>query len=167
MPTHRTESLAIFPNSTGFGYAVFKTEVDLTDCGSVRVRSAKQKMMRTHLKQLIAFHVPKRLILRDPDDPHTRASKQLRSLIGYIERLANKAGVEVTYITRRDIRQIFSIFGIHKRYDIARKIVDWFPEYGYKKPKPRRYGYSEDCHMVEFDAISLGITAHILPCHRP
>jgi hypothetical protein len=56
------------------------------------------------------------------------------------------------------MRDVFEQFGAKSKYEIANKIVTWFPQLVSRAPKIRKPWMDEDYNMGIFDALALAIT---------
>jgi hypothetical protein len=53
---------------------------------------------------------------------------------------------------------VFEQFGAKSKYEIANKIIAWFPQLASRAPKIRKAWMDEDYNMGIFDALALAIT---------
>ncbi len=150
--------MAIFPNTRGFGYAVFEGIFMPVDWGMKDARDDKNARCLKEIKLLIQFFRPSIIVLQDCTVPLSRCSKRIASLIRSITELALNEDVVVKLYSRRDIRTCFANYGARSKDEIARAIAKIMPEFAPRVPPMRRLWMSEDYRMGMFDAVALAFT---------
>lgn len=150
--------LAIYPNTHGFGYAVFSENDKPIHCGmsKLRVRAVKDYLKR--LDKMIITYNPSILILPSPDGKHNRKRERIQSLLSEIHEFATEKGLVVKVYSREQIRIAFGADKDLSKQQIAEKICECLPEYADKCPKERRNYQTETFLQGMFDAISLAYT---------
>ena len=152
-----SEILSLFPTSTGYGYAIFRSPDDILDCGVYRKRTYDSKAVVKSLQQLMLFYVPEAIILRKEDPKHRKLSKRIHKLQSRIKRISQKADILTESITYSEVVQHWKSKGAHTKEQIIEMIYEQFPEYSYRTPRFRYDDVSEDDHMNVFEAIAQGI----------
>lgn len=147
--------MAIFPNTRGFGYAVFEGLLPV-DWGvsDVRGRNRDHVCLR-RITALLRKYDPDVLLLRDPAG--TRGPR-VAALIKDIANLPRPPNTVCLAISRTDVRGAFNYLKRPTRQMIARAIGDRIPFLDLLVPRPRKIWNSENRHMGLFDAVALALT---------
>lgn len=150
--------LALYPTRYGMGYAVFDSPEDLVDYGISYVQPMSNKKMMEKVKEYFSFFNPTIVLCRNVNDLKKRAGKRTKKLIDLICSEAKSQGLEVHSYTRADIQNVFSQFGATTKYQISKKLIEWYPILKtYEFPKRGRWK-SENHNTGVFDAVSLAFT---------
>lgn len=149
--------LALYPTRYGMGYAVFDGPEDLVDYGISYVQPMSNKKMMKKVKEYISFFNPAIVLCRNVNDLKKRAGKRTKKLIDLICGEAKSQDLQVHSYTRSDIQNVFSQFGATTKYQIQKKIIEWYPVLkAYEFPKRGKWK-SENHNTGVFDAVSLAI----------
>ncbi len=149
--------LALYPNAMGVCYAVFDSPKDLADYGIGYVRPVSNKKSILKIEKYLDFYNPDILLLREISKERVKYSKRTQRLIERICKVAKNKGLEVHRYNRSQIRDIFSEFGAVSKYQISKKITEWFPELeALELPKRKRW-MSENHRTGIFDAIAVAL----------
>ena len=154
--------LAIDPASRGFGYALFESPTKSLDWGIAKIRFQKNHRCFDRIKKLIRFYQPEVIILEDYTDKGLKHCKRIAQLIDQIELFSKVEGVHVKKYSRDRVREVFSMFDVRTKYEIAKKICEWLPEFQPRMPPKRKPWMSEDERMKIFDAVSFVLTFYYL-----
>jgi len=85
-------------------------------------------------------------------------SRRTVELIGLICQLARCKNLEVHQYTRTEIKGVFANFGAETKFQIAKKLSEWFPsQEKFIYPEPKQW-MGEHHYTGVFDAVSLGVT---------
>ena len=152
--------LGLFPSNTGVGYAVFESVADIIDSGVLVTSLHDPKKMLSRVVDTLEYYSPKLVVLRVPRT-NSKTSKRTIELIRQIETEAEQLGLQVEYISRRQIKDVFKNIGVNK-YEIAKEIREHLKLQWYRLPKPRKIGMKEDCTMPRYDAMALVLTFYFL-----
>jgi hypothetical protein len=147
--------LAIFPNTTGFGYVVMTGARELTDYGAVRVRPVSNQVSIERIQKIIKFVQPVLVVLQDPDGKAGRTGKRVKNLILEIVKYVQDQGLTVNQYSRDQIRIVFENFGAVTKYEIMKVLLSEFSHLNHIVPPKRKLWMSEDRNMAVFDALSL------------
>ena len=88
--------------------------------------------------------------------------ERTRLLLKDLASYARREDIAIQCYTRHRIREVFSFYGIMKKYDIAQLICHWIPEleeYMYRERSGQRM---EPYSSALFDAVSLVVTYYYL-----
>ena len=151
-----TTLLAIDPTVRGFGYMVFDGIKELTEWGKAEIRIQKNRRCLARIKKLINFHEPDVIVIEDPQNSYRR--KRTLELIKSIEQIARAGGIKVRKYSRNQVQDVFVQFGASTKYEIAKKIAQWYPELEFRLPTKRKPWQAEDERYGIFDATALGLT---------
>lgn len=158
-PKKRNEViLSIYPNSIGFGYAIVDNVKQPIDYGIVNLRMAKTKRYVNKAKQIIEDFHPTILILEDYQCGSFRKTKRMKRIIQALKEEASKKQIRVRYFSKNNIREAFSAFEAHSKYEIAKVITSWLPELEKIPVYKREAWQSEPYSMTVFDAFALALT---------
>ncbi len=153
-------TMAIYPNSIGFGYAIVKSPREPIACSVVRVLPIDNKKCLDRIKKFINKYQPTLIILQELEGKYSHKSPRVKLLLRSIRLLANYLKIPVTLYAREEIRLVFGSFkGAPKsKFEIAQKIGVFLPHFRHRLPKKRKEWDAEDYNMGLFDALSLMIT---------
>ena len=154
--------LAIDPAPRGFGYALFEGPNKSLDWGTAEIRFQKNRRCFNKIKKLILFYLPEVIVLEDYHARGSRRCERIGKLIDQIESYAKLQGIAVKKYSRARIQEVFLMFDVRTKYDIARKICQWLPEFEPRIPPKRKPWMSEDERMNIFDAVALVLTYYYL-----
>lgn len=151
-------TLAVYPTSRGFGYAVLEGPDELVDWGLKEARENKTRRCLNQLRGLLEQYRPLALLLEDGAlSSGGRRSERVRLLLAEIADWA--AGrVAVERISRQAVKRAFAASGAVSKDEIARAIARLLPELGFRLPPARRPWMSEDPRMSIFDAVAMALT---------
>lgn len=158
MPTNNPVTLAIYPNTRGFGYICLENPQSLIDWGMMTCRPLSNSKILKQVASMLDYFNPTLLIVQDPDNKYSRQGYRVAQLIETIQEKAEERNIKIVSYTREQIRNVFSSFGATTKHEIASKLLQWFPELMPRAPKVRKLWMKEDYNMGIFDALSLAIT---------
>jgi nucleoid-associated protein YgaU len=149
--------LSLYPNRLGFGYACAQMPHKLLDHGILNVRPATNDKVMGHINRFATYFRPTILLLRDGSH-----ADRMEQLSDDIEAYAKESGIPVFRYTRKQISDVFELFGATTKLEIAQKIIEKFPELEDRKPSIRKPWLPESYNMGIFDAIALAVVHHYL-----
>lgn len=149
---------SIYPNANGYGYVYLENARKLLDHGTIRVNPINNIVILGRIKKLLEYFKPSVVIAIDPESKASRMGKRVRELIKKIVTYCEKNQITIHKISRDQIRDVFSQFGVSTKYEISQMLITEFEELELKLPKKRKIWTSEDRNMAIFDALSLGLT---------
>jgi len=158
MNTNNKIVLALYPNFRGFGYAFLEKPTEPRDCGIVTIRPINNKKCLLRIKQFIEYYHPTLIVLQDFKGKHSWKSNRVKKLIDSILGFCQTNNIKVKRYSREQIRFVFSEFQAKSKYEIAKKIVEWLPQFKNKMPEVHKPWMCEDYNMGVFDAVALAIT---------
>lgn len=154
--------LSLYPNTRGLGYICLETPQKLLDSGVVTVRPIFNGRIMQRVQKFTEYFKPTLVIIRDHNYPTTARNKRTKELIDEIVKYAEEKNIRVYRYSRQQIKDVFQQFGAITKYEIAKKIIEWFPELAIRAPRIRKQWMDEDYNMGIFDALSLSITHQYL-----
>jgi len=154
--------LAIYPNPRGFGYVCIENANKLLDSGVVRVRPLNNDRILARIKRYVEYFRPALVVVRDCTHLTSPRVARIQSLIEDVAQHATEQNIPVYRYTRQQIRDVFEVFEATTKYEIAHRIVPWFPELAHRAPQIRDDWKDEEYHMGVFDAMALAITHRYL-----
>ncbi|WP_299884377.1 hypothetical protein [uncultured Lacinutrix sp.] len=154
--------LALYPNRYGVGYALFDAPDHLIEYGIGYVQPVNNKKTIKKVRDYIEYYKPDIIITRDVNDIAKKTSKRIETLIDCICNEAKLQNLEIHSFTRTQIKEVFSAFKAHSKYQIALKLIEWFGELKkYQFPIRKRW-MRENHNTGIFDATSLAMTYYYL-----
>ena len=98
------------------------------------------------------------MILLDPESKSSRTGNRIKRLIDKISAYAQSENLQISQISRDQIRDVFENFGVSTKFEISQWLITEFNELETRKPRERKLWTSEDRNMAVFDALSLAMT---------
>lgn len=149
--------LALYPNSKGVGYAMFDSPDHLVEYGIGNVSPVSITRSLKKVQRYIAYYQPDIVITRELTPSRLRRSRRTQRLISLICSEARLHSLNVHCYTRKDIQETFKQFGATSKFQISKKLMEWFPMLeNLEYPKRKRW-MSEHYNTGIFDAIALGV----------
>lgn len=149
--------LSLYPNSRGLGYACIELPQKLLDSGIVTVRPICNDRLLARIEKYMDFFKPKIIVVRDAD-ALTPRGKRIKRLITAVIESAVERGIPIHQYSRDQMKEVFEQFGTSTKYEIAQKLIQWFPELADRAPGVRKPWMDEDYNMGVFDALALAVT---------
>lgn len=162
MNTQNQIILSIYPNSRGFGYVCIESTNKILDLGIVTVRQRANDRVLSRIKKFVDFFHPTIILVKDYGDMSRGRAKRRYELTEKMVVFANERKLPLVQYTRKQIRDVFEQFGVTTKYEIAQKLITWYPLLAARTPKIRKPWMDEDYHMGIFDAFSLAVTYYYL-----
>jgi len=154
--------LSLYPNSRGLGYVCLESPQLLKESGVLTIRPIFNGKILERIIKFVNFFKPEIIVVKDYGLGHSRQSKRGVELVESIAKYAEEIKVPVYRYTRQQMRDVFEQFEATSKYEIAKKIVSWFPQLESHTPRIRKPWMAEDYYMGEFDAIALAVTHQYL-----
>jgi len=139
----------------GVCYAVFDSPKDLIDYGVEYVRPVNSKKSLRKVKKYLDFYKPDIVLLRGISKQRIKHSKRTKKLIDLICKVAKDKGLELHMYNRSQIREVFSQFKAVSKFQVSKKITQWFPELKALELPIRKRWMSENHNAGVFDAIAI------------
>lgn len=158
MTDNQQITLAIYPNTKGFGYACMNGITDIIDSGVANIRPITNRKTMKRIKSLIEYFEPVLILVQDPQVRKYKYSKRTKRLIESLIKECHKSELKVYRYSREEVKFAFDQFKVGNKYEIAKKIAESFPELEPNMPQPRKPWKPDDYFMGMFDAISLVCT---------
>jgi Holliday junction resolvasome RuvABC endonuclease subunit len=150
--------LSFYPNARGLGYACIEMPQNLKDSGVVTIQPISNKKLLERITKFVEFFTPTIIVVKDYNSSYSRHSKRVAELVESIAKHAGEVKIPVYRYSRQQVRDVFEQFGAKSKYEIAQKIIYWFPQLASRAPKIRKAWTDEDYNMGIFDALALAIT---------
>lgn len=152
--------LSFYPNTRGIGYSFFQSNKEhfVSEMITTRNRFSNEKYLQ-RMKQKIENFNPQIIVLPEyRKNKGSVKSERIRVLIKQIANYAKRQGIPIHFHTRHRIREVFSIYNVMTKYDIAKLICSWIPSLESQMYKPRSGQRMEPYSSAVFESISLAIT---------
>jgi Holliday junction resolvasome RuvABC endonuclease subunit len=150
-------TLAIAPNSRGFGYIAFEDSCVPLDWGVKDVRRDKLRGSLRQVRELMAMLRPSIVVLEDVDHSTSRRSARIRRMTRKIAALVEEQRVTVVRCTKREVYAAFERLGAENKDDIAGLVAKMVPALAPRLPRRRRIWESEHYSMAIFEAAALAV----------
>jgi hypothetical protein len=151
-------TVAIHPNSRGFGWVAFEGPFAPYDWGSVFIRRDKNSESLRRIEAMFARLTPDTLVIESFDKRVPRRGDRIVRLYKSVLALAADRGLEVAIYTRDQIRACFAHLGAKTRHEIAEAVARHIDALRHRLPKNRRAWEGEDWRMALFSAAALVLT---------
>lgn len=150
--------LGIYPNTRGFGFALFEGTLAPIDWGVFETRGNDiNRRCLQRIAVLLNHQEPDFLVLQDMSEGGTLRERRIRDLNEAIFVLAETQGVRTASFSRKQVRQCFG-HELVSKHMIAEIIGKRIPVFARLVPPMRRPWKSEHARMGLFDAAALVLT---------
>jgi hypothetical protein len=153
--------LAVDLRSRLFGFAVLEGPKILLDFGRrpchTVVGWGNALIVRRKIADLLAFYAPSIIVLKPASGRSGQPLLKTKDAVDAIRSEAELRSLDLAFLTRKDIHQVFRQSGNSNKYKIAGLITHIFPELAWKLPANRKNWQPEHHNMAIFDAVSLGL----------
>lgn len=149
-------TLGLDPAPRGIAFVALDGRDDLIDWGIPVLTTRSTRDAIRKVRFLIERFQPTLLVVEHRR--HTRRGKRARRIIEGVGVIGESLGLPVIEVARSQVRGHFAHTDGTK-YEIARALVDCFPELCHRLPRKRKPWMSEDDRMNIFDALSFAVTA--------
>lgn len=151
--------IAVYPNTTGFGYVILNEKGEILDYGVTAIRPIKNEKCLEKINEVVSYYQPSILILEDYEN--SIKSKRVKELIKQIYKCVT-VGIKIFEYTREQVKDTFELFGARNKYEISQKISEIYTELKTKLPNKRRPWEPENYYQGIFDAMALVLTHQYL-----
>ncbi|MBL7819906.1 MAG: hypothetical protein JNL65_04770 [Saprospiraceae bacterium] len=110
---------AIYPNANGFGYVYMNGPRKLLDFGVIRINPICNFRILKKIKSSISYFKPAILILLDPESKSSRNGNRIKKLIDKISVYTQSENLQISQISRDQIRDVFVNFGVRTKFKIS------------------------------------------------
>lgn len=159
MTPHRSLVLGWKPTSHGFAWVAFETPFSIYDWGQSDARGEKNARCLALLDRLLDRLQPELVVLEAFEGPGARQSPRVKRLCRGAVSLARDRGIDVTWLSRADVRAGFAPIGARSRFEIASAVARSFESLGELLPPKRRVWEAPPRRMAVFDAAAV-VVAH-------
>jgi Holliday junction resolvasome RuvABC endonuclease subunit len=150
--------LAVYPNSRGFAFVLFKDHLSPIDWGVKEMRGRrKHSRCVARITTILDRHHPDVMVLQDTSPTGTRRSRRVTNLNAAVAKLASNRAIPVYAYSREGVHSAFAEFGLPNKHSMAELIAKHIPAFEYYLPPPRKPWMSEDARMGLFDAAALAL----------
>ncbi len=139
--------LALDLHPASFGYAVLEN-ADLLDWGLRKWPVRDSISVKRKLRQLIDRWQPTHLLIREG-----APRREYRA----VKAAARQEKVAIRELGREAVREAFKTGKRLSRFDIAERVLDWYPVLTSRLPSRRKLGYGEPFQVRMFNAIATAI----------
>ncbi len=155
-PMENKTILALYPNRRGITYALCHDK-DLVAYGIKCNYPFSLKKAQQKIKEFIDYYKPDIIITRNISDLKKSQCKKTQRVIDLVCNEAKAQKLEVHSYTRTQIKQVFTNFKCKSKFEISKKLMEWFSELkAYEFPKRKSF-MTEDYNTGVFDAVSLAV----------
>ena len=158
MENNETLVLSLFPNHRGLGFVCIEWPKKLLDAGMAVVHPVSNSQFLDRVIKYIDFFKPSVIIIRNCKGKKSDREKRIENIVDDITTYSEKNHIPIYGYTRQQIRDVFEQFGATTKNEIAKKIIEWFPQLEWRAPTIRKAWMDEDCNMGVFDAFALAVT---------
>ena len=162
MTPHRPIVLGYKPSSYGFAWVAFDSPFSIYDWGLVNARGEKNARCLGQLALILDRLLPELVVLETFEGPGTRQSPRVKRLCRGVVALVRARGIDVTWLSREDVKAGFAPVGARSRFEIATSIAQSFEPLRDKLPTKRRAWEASQRNMAVFEAAALVIALHLL-----
>ncbi len=156
--TESSRTLGFFANTRGIGYTYFENGNHFYSA----MITARKRDNDTYMKRVerVIFELRPQLVVIEEYQSTKGGIKKgrTRDLIQRIEKYVKKESIEVALYTRRQVRDVFSLYDVSTKYDIALLLCNWIPWLESCMYVPRKGEQMEPYSSAIFDAVSLVLT---------
>lgn len=154
-------TLVLYPHTRGIAYVLCNGPKDIVDYGIRTVRCRLRGKLEKSVDSLLENTKPNVVILGSVKDLPQLSSLKGR-LLRYLIKQVKLKELPLYQYTRTDIKHSFLQFGCETKYEIAMRLIEWFPFLSSRRPYKRNAWSSEDHNMPYFDAFALMLTHYYI-----
>lgn len=153
-----TKVVSIYPYTRGFAYAVMDSPVNLIEFRLFELKKLDVNRIVRLVLEIVEKHQPVTVVLEDTNSKYCRKGARTKQLIRAIALAVKKKSVEIDFISRDQVRQIFRRWNAKNKYEIAEVLIRNIDQLAaIKMEKPKYPGREPNVEAV-FSAVSLLIT---------
>jgi hypothetical protein len=146
--------LSISLTYRGFGFIIFENAKTIIDWGHAFVFNHDPEIFEKRITTLIEYNQIETVL----SYPTHRRPTQIQKNISSLKKICKKHGVKAKFLSKKNVTDIFELFGAYTKYQRAGLIVGYLPDLSYKLPPKRKPWQSEDLRMSIFDAACLAFS---------
>ncbi|MDC7996906.1 hypothetical protein [Gilvibacter sediminis] len=152
-----TKVVSIYPYTRGFAYAVMDSPVNLIEFRLFELKKLDVNRIVLLVLEIVEKHQPVTVVLEDTNSKYCRKGARTKQLIRAIALAVKKKSVEIDFISRDKVRQIFRRWNAKNKYEIAEVLIRNIYQLGaIKMEKPKYPGREPNVEAV-FSAVSFAI----------
>lgn len=156
---YRSLTLAIHPNSTGFGWIAFEGPFSSYDWGTITMYgSGKNSTCLRRIGRLVDRFTPETLVLEAFEGRSSARHSRVQNLGRAIVALAVDRGVEVAIHPFADVQRCFAHLGVRTRWDIAEAVARQFQQFAHLLPRKPKVWEAQSRKLALFCAAALALT---------
>ena len=153
--------LALHATTRGFAYCIFDGPGHLIDWGIKHVRAGqKNQNCLVIIQHLLSRFDPHTVVIEDLGEIGGRRSLRVRHLYCDIEKLADRANLNMYCYPWQMVFSVFSSGQPKTRHDLAVMIAEMLPAISKRLPPKRKAWLPMDPRQALFDAAALGLTCY-------
>jgi hypothetical protein len=147
--------LALYPQTRGFGFALFDSERRLVDWGLVGIRVGDKNIGTMNaMAKTIARLSPTLIVAEDTRPKGSRRHPRIGRLHAMLLAHAHEHRIPFRRYSRA---QVFRYFNVSSKWELAHTIAHALPPLHPRLPPKRKPWMSEDARQSLFDAAALGL----------
>ena len=150
--------LGIHPTSRGFGWVVFEGPFLAYDWGTIKAGKRKNLECLRKAERLLDRHNPETLVLETFERSRSSRAQRICRLGRSLVALAADRGIQVSILSRAEVRACFAEAGAITRQEIAEAVALHVSAFSHRLPRRRRAWDPEDPRMSIFCAAAVVLT---------
>lgn len=155
-----TKVVSIYPYTRGFAYAVMDSPVNLIEFRLFDLKELNVNRILSLSLEIVEKHQPVTVVLEDTNSKYCRKGARTKQLIRAIALALKKKSVDVDFISRDQVRQIFRRWGAKNKYEIAEVLTRNIDQLAaIKMEKPKYPGREPNVEAV-FSCVSIIVTKY-------
>jgi Holliday junction resolvasome RuvABC endonuclease subunit len=156
--TRKGLTMAVHPNTRGFGWVVFEGPFAPLDWGLVFTARDKNARCLAKLEKMLARFLPDTIILEEFERQMSARTERIKRLCRAMVSLAADRGVEVAIYAKGEVQACFASVGARTRREIAEAVARHIDAFRHRLPNKRQPWENEDRRMSIFAAAALVLT---------
>lgn len=104
--------IAVFLNSRGFAFVLFKGSLAPRDWSIVEVRGDKRERIESRVSSMFARYRPHVVVLQDMSQDARQRPERIRHLNDAIKKLAERHELRTAFVSRSEVRARFAYYFI-------------------------------------------------------
>jgi len=153
-----TKTVAFYPYTRGFGYAVMNSALDLVEYNLYDMKRFDTSRILSLMREIISTHKPVTVVLENTNSSYCRKGANAKQVIRSIALWTKKKNIPVIFYSRDDIREVFCRWHAKSKYEIAevlKRNIESLQTVIFEKPK---YPGREPNKEAIFSAVSLAVS---------
>lgn len=149
--------LAIEVRSRKIGYVAFEKNRTLIDWGARSFARTHRFAVPFVLAKLLQSLNPGLVLLSPANKQNQQSAGSIRDFVRIARRVATSLSIQTKLVNKDFVRAHYLGTGRIDKYDIARRVVGYFPELAWHIPKKRKPWQGEPATQVVFDAATVAV----------